>query len=191
MSTNEQGFERTALRFAENARSAFAFLEADYGFVLETASVTLVRYRHADGRYVNVFHGRQSYALNFELGRTDDERIYAADVAGSAGVPLDVFEASTPEAVKSSLVRLSRLLRESAKDALSGDPLAYQALRSEQARHSDELQRGWALADARARVDAAWRAKDFRSVVAAFSPLEEYLTPAERKKLAMARERSD
>lgn len=186
--------ERSLLCFRKEAEKAFAFLVRDYGFHLVDAGETLLRYESSGGVFVNVYHGRSSYELKFELGRVSatgaEERFYPTDLADIAGTDEEsFFQASTAERVRTYLPRLARLLIEHGGDALKGDLFAFKRLRDLQVSKSDALARSWDLADARARANRAWRDKDYGCVIEAYEPVKEHLTPSERKKLEYAQSR--
>ena len=67
------GPERFRLGFSEAVQSAFGFLQQDYGFRCVEAGPTFVRYE-SDLAFVNLYHGRASYELGFEVGRRPDVR---------------------------------------------------------------------------------------------------------------------
>jgi len=57
---------RESLGFRNAVENAFKFLE-NYGYHIVESTTTLVRYE-GNGRYVQVFHGRQSYAIGAHFG---------------------------------------------------------------------------------------------------------------------------
>jgi hypothetical protein len=187
--------DRTQLHFREEAEVAFRFLERDYGFRLVENDETSLRYESPEGVFVNVYHGRSSYELKFEVGRLDsaatDERFYPVDFVELSGVSEEsFFQASNAERVRRYLPELARVLAEHGSSALRGDPFVFKRLRDIQASRSDSLLLSWKLADARAEADAAWRDKNYSRVVQAYEPLKEHLMPSERKKLDYAKSHS-
>ncbi len=70
MSPISEGDGRGSLGFAQAVQRHFRFLEG-LGYRVATVEDTLVRYEGA-GRFITVFHGRQSYALGAEFGKTHD-----------------------------------------------------------------------------------------------------------------------
>lgn len=181
------------LGFRDEVRSAFAFLEEQFGFQIVQEEATRVRYESPKDVFVNVYFGRSSYELKFEIGRmTASEEVdvfYPDDVAKATGFKGEsYFQASTAARVRALVPQLAGLLC-MAKDALSGDVFAFKRLRDTREKSSKALMMEWRLADARQALEPAWRSKDFKRVVGLLEPLEDELSESEREKLHYARAR--
>jgi hypothetical protein len=62
--------DREANGFQDSAKRAFEFLR-DFGYELVHSEPTMIRYE-GDQRYVQIYHGRRSYELGVDFGRTDE-----------------------------------------------------------------------------------------------------------------------
>jgi hypothetical protein len=177
--------------FSGQVLAHFAFLE-DFGFKPVEIRDTFVRYEAQGSRFVNVYYGRSSYELKFEVGRGREsgvvERYYPIDFAKQHGSSEEhYFQASTADRVQQFVPRLAAFLRAHGTDALRGDESAFETLKIIQRGQSDALRLTWALEDARREAREAWLAKDYDRVVQVYAPIADKLMPSERKKLDYAR----
>lgn len=183
--------DRSMLGFSEVVRSAFDFLEAEYGFARKDVAPTLVRYE-SSSVVISVYHGRSSYEVGVEIStRSASNRreppFELADLVAFCGqealLPAGFLQASTREAVRAIVRRAAEILYQCGSDLLRGDRFAFRRLdelRREQA-VSNGLKRR--LSDVRAAAATAWQEGDYRRVEALYRSIEPHLTPAERKKL--------
>src|SRR5437867_2829688 len=126
----EIGPEREALGFVPAAEDAFRFLIRDYAYRIVKTETTLLRYE-SDRLFVNVYRGRGSYELGFELGQhrerphqpevfyTLTDILDAAEVLTASGYTL--LQASTPERVERLVHELARVVQQHAGPVLRGD----------------------------------------------------------------------
>jgi hypothetical protein len=196
MITETPGPERARLGFVEEVIAAFDFLTSEYGFRLVKAEVTFVRYETPEV-FVNIYHGRASYELGVEIGCFADtvdsaERHYSlveiielASAKAESGYTF--YQASTPERVKTWVLRLAALVRKYADKALQGDALTFEQLREVRSRLSHEYLTAMKLRRIREQVNKAWQAKDYAKVVELYEQVRDDLSPAEQKKLEYAR----
>lgn len=193
--TKRDTVARSDLRFEESARESFFFLEKDFGYRLVEAGPTLLRYEDRGELFVNVYHGRSSYELKFEVGRRDpksgkEERYYPVDFASAFGSRDNCnFQATTRASVADGVRKLAGLLCSYGKEALSGSPFAFKRLRDAQARSSDQLIRKWKLSEAREVATQAWQRKDYERVVRSYEPFLDDIEPSERKKYEYSKRR--
>ena len=101
---NKVGPGRTRLYFAKAVRDRFAFLE-NVGFSELEAAPTIVRYRKGELE-INVYHGRQSFEIGFEIVRRGARYTIADLIRGrSAGAnlstPASEFMTRNPVALAS------------------------------------------------------------------------------------------
>jgi len=185
------GPERTRLNFADAVQRAFAFL-TDLGFVQVETSPTIVRYHKGDVE-VDVYHGRQSYELGFEIGRdgakyTLSELIRIADP--KTAVRYRNFVATTQSTLTEGLRSLAELIKRYGQRALQADPEFFVAL----GRQRKSWVEGYALevleGQLRPKANKAFRQGNYREAAELYERIRPGLTPTELRKLAIARERS-
>jgi hypothetical protein len=122
-------FERAQLGFQENAIQVFSFLE-DMGFRKTKTSPTIVQYERG-GINANVFHGRQSYEIEFEIVREGTRYSLSELIRLLAPDEAEVYRnsaATTPGGVNVGLKRLKELVERYAKKPLQAHPAAFLAL---------------------------------------------------------------
>lgn len=182
--------ERTRLNFADAVSRSFAFL-TDLGFSQVESSPTFVRYRKG-GVEADVYHGRQSYELGFEIGR--DEVKYSMSELIRAADPETArqyrnFIATTQGALTEGLARLQGLIKRYGQRALQADPAFFVALGNQRKAWAE----GYALevleGQLRPKADEAFRRGNYREAAELYERIQSRLTPTELKKLAIARER--
>src|SRR5260370_23757025 len=84
--------DRSALGFSQAAASAFRFLEERFGFRITERQPTRLRYENRT-TFVNLYHGRLSYELGFEVGPlfqnqgAIQERFILEEILENAGKP--------------------------------------------------------------------------------------------------------
>jgi hypothetical protein len=184
------GAERMRLSFASAVTEMFAFLEYLEFSVVE-ASPTLVRYRKGDLE-VNVYHGRQSYELGFEIVRHGARYSLSEILAvtdSEAATRYRNTAATTKEVLNRGVARLAGLARRHAKQALEGDHEFFETLKkrreSWKERYALEVLEG----QLRPQADEAFRQGDYRKAAELYEQIRSRLSPVELKKLALAKER--
>jgi len=190
---------RENLGFREEVLSAFSFLVNEYGFRVVEDTSTFVKYESTNV-FVNVYHGRSSYVLGFEIGQIRDlsnrnEVIYSlGDILDLLGKRQEerytFFQASTNERVKEYVLKLALLVRKYGKGFLHGETRLFADLLEASWKKVKAYERETALARARKEAENAWRERDYAKLVEIYNPVREDLTPAELKKLEYAQNRS-
>ncbi len=194
MFTTEPGRNRWKLGFKEAVLHNFGFLRS-YGMAPVTEEVTLVRYE-SECVFVIVYHGRASYEIGVELGRTDrpekyglghvvwqaDKEVYKAEGFGGAVM----FQVSTADGVSRIVPKVVALLEKYGHAFLSGSTAFYEELARANERASIAYQRDQMLTRIRQEAEAAWAAKDYARVAELYHPIEEELTKIERKRHSYA-----
>lgn len=199
MFRTDPGPNRAQLGFAEAVLSAFNFLTKEYGFHLVKADATFVRYE-SPHVFVNVYHGRASYELGFEIGRLIDmagqgEHPFSlAMVIELMGAQIEtgytLLQASSPERVKKYVPKLADLVKKYAASALKNDSNTFKLLAETRSRMSDEIHKDMKLKDTREDAEKAWREKNYSKLASLYESISEDLTPAESKKLDYAKKHS-
>lgn len=195
--------DRGALGFKKAVMTRFSFLE-DRGYRIVDAVSTFVRYER-DSLFVNEFHGRGSYALGVEVGRTfirDGEHVeesypigYLAGVAGGAAeAAFRSRSATTAEEVERFVSELARWLEAFGELTLEGDEATYEALRDAVATEGERNMDAMRATELRRRADEGWRVGDYAAVVQAYDEIDRELATLslrafEDGRLAYARKR--
>jgi hypothetical protein len=182
---------RAALGFTEVVLATFDFLIKEYGFHCVTTELTFVRYE-SQFVFVNIYHGRASYVLGFEVGQlvepgTAEQKFTIGEIIDLMSAQKETgftfLQASTRDRVQMLVPRLAELARKYAGDALRGDPLAFERLQDLQSRRSKEYLKEMELHRIRQKADDAWRKKDYTTVVELYKSIDKDLTHLETKKL--------
>jgi|SRR5580704_8832394 hypothetical protein len=183
--------ERTKLSFKDAVLSSFKFLSR-FGLRPVEEKTTFVRYESAEV-FVNVYHGRASFELGVEMGRSTDPNVKVTlnDLLAWAGAEKVegfgrhvMFQVSSPEGVKEFVPKLAGLLEKYGVPFLRGEDNAYRAVEEIKSRAAVEYKKQVRLRDLRRKAEIAWRAKDYAYVVELYSPVHEALTEVEARKLA-------
>jgi len=149
---------RTRLNFADAVTRTFAFL-SDFGFSQVEASPTIVRYRKDDIE-ADVYHGRKSYELGFEIGRDGvkysmSELIRATDADAAKGYRN--FAATTQRALTDGLAQLKGLIKQYGQRALNGDPEFFVMLENQHKTWGEEYALEVLELQLRPKADEAFR----------------------------------
>ncbi|MDA1101489.1 MAG: hypothetical protein O2967_21210 [Proteobacteria bacterium] len=181
---------RSHLKFEEHVRKEFSFLTG-LGFLEIESSPTLVRYQNSDIE-VTVYHGRQSYEIGVGVTTFDTQYSISEIVRATDPEEFNNFRypmTTTEEGVVSGLERLSSLLKRYGSKALKGDQGFYLILDEQRKQWTEEYALDVLVEQLRPKANEAFRRKDYSSAVELYSRIKERLSPAELKKLGVAKER--
>lgn len=180
--TDQQG----RLGFLDAVRAAFNFLFRA-GFREVRAESTFIRFE--SGRvFVQVFHGRQSYALGVELGRLAvDSEIYSLPEAVAALCPERVaearFQSSTVEGTRKGLAAIGRLVLGCCARLIAGDDDAFALLHEKASVRRRELTLVAQYGAVRDRANRAWEERNFAEALRLYTEMEEALTDSESRRI--------
>jgi len=185
--------DRADLGFVETVEAAFSFLVADCGFRLARSEPpTFVRYE-SDTMFFNVYHGRQSYELNVEVGSIADPvgRSYRLpDVLGAILGEDDkrrtYFQASNREAVRRCVQVIADLVAQHYGPVLRGDAAVLGRIAAHTSERSQAHTREVVQRPVREAAERAWHTKDYAKVQELYASIRESLTLVERKRLDYA-----
>lgn len=190
-----QSFLRNQLGFKEEALNAFSFLLKDYGFHLVKEETTFLRYEN-DKVFVNIYHGRASFELGFEIGLLpqsimDSETKHSLlEIIELHNKQKDLdytfFQASTKDRVVEYIPKLSHLVKLYAKDALLGDASVFKKLGEIQLNKSNKYIKEMELRRTRQAVEKAWNVNNYSKVITLYETIKNYMTSSERKKFDYA-----
>ena len=192
MSGSEKiGPERERLNFVNAVTERFGFL-SEWGFSMTESLPTLVRYRNGEIG-VDVYHGRQSYELGFGVERLGVRYPLATLIRAidpEAEQEYRNFAATTPDVVANGLTQLAELVKRYGEPALRGDAEFFARLDKQRV----EWAEGYALdvlaRQLRPKADAAFREGRYREAAELYERIRPRLTPAELKKLTLAKNRA-
>lgn len=179
---------RRALRFREHAEIAFAFLLREFRFRLVASEDTFLQYEN-ETVFVNVYHGRRSFELQFEIGLLArlESKYYPEEVASFYGAQGETFfQASTPDRVARYVPQLADLLESHCSRLLSGDAVEFENLQQMRQKMSADARKREHLTEVRERADRAWKQRDYPAVLQEYTAIEPDLTLSEQKKLLYA-----
>jgi len=181
---------RLHFNFDLKVKETFLFLlDQDFSVIEELP--TLIRYKK-DGIEVDVFHGRQSYEIGagisgFGTRYAMSEIIRAIDPEVARRYRDAV--ATTPEAVASALEELGSLMKSYGSRALSGDPQFFSELGQQRKIWSEDYALDVLAEQVRPKATDAFRRGDYATAAKLYTRIRSRLSPAEIKKLALAKAR--
>lgn len=189
--SNEIGQDRMRLNFANSVSEKFSFLR-DLGFSEVESLPTIVRYRKGDLE-VQVYHGRQSFEIGFEVGRHEahysmSELIRAKDP--ETAERYRDYAATTAEGIAEGLTQLEELVRRYGERALRGDPEFFVALANQRKVWAQGYELDVLAKQLRPKADTAFRSGDYRQAAELYEKIHPRLSAAEVKKLELAKERA-
>jgi len=206
--TDIPGFEvsgRSALDFEGAVARHFAFLQ-DRGYAVVRSGSTFVRYERTP-LFVNVFHGRGSFELGVEVGRSTVlygetvERSFpigylATVIGGEARETYRSRTATTSAQVDRFVAELGHWLEAYGERVLEGDEATFVALGEAVAIESTRQMDMMRATELRRRAEEAWRSRDYATVVQAYDEMDRELTTVDLRtfedgRLAYARKALD
>lgn len=181
--------------FALDARRGFDALAQQFGMSCVVSNDREVRYENDSAFLIINFDNGRSYELGVEIGRrklAQPERPFSlAEVLRLRGVAeavaVDGMMVSDAARLPDALTRLAQLTSQHAADFLMGSDFSFAQVAKLRQRESDAYALEGALRSARARSAAAWEKRDHQGVVQSLEPLEQHLSPAEKKRLDYSR----
>ncbi len=186
----ERVIDRVTLRFAEEVKNHFAFLEM-FGFRCVRSEATFVRFE-SSMIGINVYHGRHSFEIGLEIESTaspTDTYSFSAIlrlVDRQQAEQYRYYATHTAQGV----VEGARQLAESFQRCLAAGILNDNQLFSRLKLQRQELTKNYALdvqlQQARRKTETAWHNKDYATVVKIMKPLRGSLSASEVAKLEFA-----
>ena len=181
--------------FALDARRGFDALARQFGMSCVVSNDREVCYESAKTFLTINFDNGRSYELGIEIGRKTSAKperpVSLAEVLRLRGLEeaavVDGMMVSDAVRLPEALARLAKLTSQHAADFLMGSDFLFAQVAKLQKVESAAYALEGALRFARARSAAAWEKRDHQGVVQPFGPLEEHLTPAEKKRLDYSR----
>jgi hypothetical protein len=185
--------DRQSLHFAETVERYFAFL-AGHGFKRVQKETTFVRFE--SGRlYVNIYHGRQSYEMELEIGSygISDPPYSILDLIRllepKKAAEYRRYAAHIAKDVDNGVQRLASLFRRYVDAGALDDARIFERLQKSRSAAVHGYWKGMKLTQVRQQLDAAWHAKNYAKIIALLEPHRSDLFPTELKKLNYAKQR--
>jgi len=186
----ERVTDRSVLRFAEEVKDCFSFLEA-LGFRCVRSEATFVRFE-SPRVSINVYHGRHSFEIDLEIEPASSPtdaysfaeilRLVDREQLGHTRS----YATHTAQGVAEGVRQLAELFQRCIAAGILNDDQLFSRLKLQK----KELVKHYALEtelfQARRAAEAAWHKKDYAAVVKALKPLRAALTATEVGKLEFA-----
>ncbi len=182
--------DRSVLRFAEEVKGRFSFLET-LGLHCVRSEATFVRFE-SPRISTNVYHGRRSFEIGLEVESTlspTDSYSFSEIlrlVDREQGEQYRNYATHTAQGVAEGVGKLAELFQRCVAAGILTDKQLFVRLKLQR----QELARNYALetqlVQARRKSEAAWREKDYAAVVKALKPLRDALAATEVGKLEFA-----
>lgn len=188
---DEIGLVRKRLNFAHLVVERYRFLE-ELGFVESESMPTIVRYRKGD-LDLSVYHGRRSFEVGLEIGHGDEQFSMSEMIRSSDPTAAEHYRnpvARTPADLASSVGRLANLLQRYGERGLRDDPQFFATLRQQRKSWSEEYALDVLAEQTRPKAAAAFQEGRYREAADLYEKIIRRLTPAEQKKLAVARRKA-
>jgi hypothetical protein len=186
----ERVTDRSVLRFAEEVKGRFSFLET-LGFRCVRSEATFVRFESARAS-VNVYHGRRSFEIGLEMeSASSPTNAYSFSellrlVDREQGEQYRNYATHTAQGVAEGVGKLAELFQRCIAAGILNDDQLFSRLKLQKkeltAIYANEVE----LRQARRAAEAAWHKKDYAAVVKVFKPLRAALTATEVGKLEFA-----
>lgn len=182
--------DRSLLRFAEEVKEHFLFLEA-LGFRCVRSEVTFVRFE-SPRVSINLYHGRQSFEIGLEIESVPSlENAYSFSeilrlVDRKLGEHYRNYATHTPRGVAEGVGQLAELFQRCIAADILNDTQLFSRLKFQREVLSKNYALETQLEQARRKSEAAWRKKDYAAVIKALKPFSADLTVTEVGKLKFA-----
>lgn len=197
----EPGHDRVKLRFAESVLFEFQFIVDEYGFRVTKTGSTYVRFEKLDV-FVEVWHGRGSYALGVNFGRWVERQskrvaeslplkylVDALDVADKSG--FRYYQTAEAKPLARFIRHYAEIVRTYAPPLLRNEPGLFQMMENEfleQAEIENQTKKAARLC---AVAEKAFAKKDYGTVCTAYSEVirdldKIKLEPSHLKRLEIA-----
>lgn len=177
--------------------NSFAFLEQRYGFsksiLRPSQQVVVVRYENSS-LFVNLAFGPPAYESEMSFGRLgiDDQQGGFSFEAGDLMQLQNCQKWITPTLGSSQVIAgqvawFAALLEECGKCCLLGDPAIYAEMKSRREALVEEWRREERSKGVRNDIEAAWKVRDYRALIALYSIYDGRLSNIDRKRLETAK----
>jgi len=142
--------------------------------------------------FVNIYHGRQSYEIGFEIGRLKPENseVYCLPTVLKALAPnyngSIFFQASSNPTLKNRILDVANIVLTYCSDVLEGSEAAFKKLEKASEEIAGEIKQLYTIQPVKERAQEAWQKKDFKEVVRLYQSIEPELGNVEMKRMKYA-----
>lgn len=177
--------------FLQSATEAFAFLE-NHGFTRAEAKHCAVDYRN-EYIGVSVFFDSRTGDVDARVFRIDDQldkfelNLFAAFYGDENADSYGRFVVGSSDGLVSALRKCANGFLKNLPHLLSADEGAFDRLKAYRQKRAVEMANGWSLPGTLQRAEHAWKKHEFGKVVDLLSAVESHLSPAQKKKLTLAK----
>jgi len=181
------------LGFKALAESAFAFLRDRFGFRIESSEDTRLVFQ-GNGVFVAVFHGRSSFELGIEIGRTNvpGERFNwteVLEVVAPEAAETARFQTSDTVGLARGLQHFSGLLALHGAHLLRNEPGSFDSLREPIRRARQAYTDRRKFGAIKNRAQRAWQEKAWDEACTLYRSIRGELTEIESKRLEFLEKR--
>ena len=174
------------------AERHFGYLESEMGYRRTESTPSRIRFESPTVFVELVYDGNRSYELGLLVGRvgsqnppfTIDEILRLRGALEAKAFSLE--QVTTRDALDRWLEELAGVLRTFGSDFIAGDESSFVEIEEQRQAEVANYAIDRELRAARAKVEVAWRKKDYASVVQVLQPLRAALTKTEIGKLEFA-----
>ena len=179
---------REKLNFSKYVKEAFIFLH-DFGYLIQYEDEFFVKYVGQNNE-IKISHEKLSYEIDIGLSQGGNANNY------SLGLLIELLDGSikyrNPSATIEELVEefifvQAELFRKYGERIITGDTEIWVELEELAKEISSKMEIESKLLYVREKAEKAFREQRYKDVISLLSDVEFYLTPAEKKKLAYAR----
>ncbi|NRA40526.1 MAG: hypothetical protein HRU15_20445 [Planctomycetes bacterium] len=182
--------------FVELVREAFNYLTLEYSYSCAESTASYVKFSSSSVFLTVEYDHLRSYEISCSIGRLDDFKgslrvpFNLGEIIRSKGVLLDEarssFQVSDANILKEKINELARNFEIYGSDLFTGDLEAFVRVYKQRDFECNEYAAKKEVAEAREISNKAWLIKSYTDVVNALSPVREYLSPADIKRLEYA-----
>jgi len=182
--------DRSLLRFADEVKARFAFLET-LGFRCVRSEATWVRFEISK-LVISVYHDQQSYEISLAIESVRGSDSYSFSeilrlVHNERAEQYRDYATHTVEGVAEGVRQLVELFRECLDAGILNDSELFLRLKLQREEWARKYALETQLEQALKKSESAWAEKDFGKVVRVLAPLQEHLSPSDLKKLEYAK----
>lgn len=178
--------------FSVAVRKVFDSVAAQYGMECVAGDAGCVRYKNDRVGMSIGFDAQRSLELDVFIGRIGSERREFSlfeIIRANGGQGPQVIQAASSSDYAQFIPLLRTLVTEHCAALLTGDSDAFARVNRNRDREVEAYRLKGELLHARQKADGAWKIQDYGTVIRAFSKLEEFMTPAEKKRHKIAAQR--
>ncbi len=179
---------RSELGFAEVVENIIGPILVPHGYAVAESTPTLVRFE-SPTESIRFMHDRLSYEIESDFALEPSSlRVTLRDVVETTSPDTNTFlQASTRDAIQSSVKKLALLLHTYADSVIRGDLGAFQRIRDVAAQRDEKYTIAVTQNPIRREADEAWHRRDYGRVRRLYESIEDGLGAAERSRLEYAR----